>query len=99
MAPAAQARRPPASFPPVKVYLDGVLQRLKGDAPYMKSLADNYTLSDNFHQAVMGGTMANHIEFGFADSIWYSDGKGNAKVPPTNQIEKSESAAWHQQLV
>lgn len=59
----------------------------KGDAPYMKYLADNYTLSDNFHQSVMGGTMANHIEFGFADSIWYSDGKGNAKVPPKEQIE------------
>ena len=60
---------------------------LKGDAPYMKKLADNYTLSDNFHQSVMGGTMANHIEFGFADSIWYSDGNGNALTPPTNQIE------------
>ena len=60
---------------------------LKGDAPYMKALADAYTLSDNFHQSVMGGTMANHIEFGFADSIWYSDGKGNAKVPPLHEIE------------
>jgi phospholipase C len=60
---------------------------LKGDAPYMKKLADNYTLSDNFHQSVMGGTMANHIEFGYADSIWYSDGNGNALVPPANQIE------------
>jgi phospholipase C len=59
----------------------------KGDAPYMKYLADNYTLSDNFHQSVMGGTMANHIEFGYADSIWYSDGKGNALTPPANQIE------------
>jgi phospholipase C len=58
-----------------------------GDAPYMKFLADNYTLSDNFHQSVMGGTMANHIEFGFADSIWYSDGKGNAKRPPQHEIE------------
>jgi phospholipase C len=60
---------------------------LKGDAPYMKALADAYTLSDNFHQSVMGGTMANHIEFGFADSIWYSDGEGNAKVPPVHEIE------------
>jgi len=60
---------------------------LHGDAPYMKSLADNFTLSDNFHQSVMGGTMANHIEFGFADSIWYSDGNGNALAPPSNQIE------------
>ncbi len=58
-----------------------------GDAPYMKYLADNYTLSDNFHQSVMGGTMANHIEFGFADSIWYSDGKGNALTPPKHEIE------------
>jgi phospholipase C len=60
---------------------------LQGDAPFMKALADNFTLSDNFHQSVMGGTMANHIEFGYADSIWYSDGKGNALVPPSNQIE------------
>jgi len=59
----------------------------KGDAPYLTSLAKTYTLSDNFHQAVMGGTMANHIEFGFADSIWYSDGAGNALTPPAIQIE------------
>ncbi len=60
---------------------------LKGDAPYMKSLADHYTLSDNFHQSVMGGTGANHIEFGFADSIWYSDGNGNPLTPPKHEIE------------
>jgi phospholipase C len=59
----------------------------RGDAPVMKALADQYTLSDNFHQSVMGGTMANHIEFGYADSIWYSDGNGNPLAPPSNQIE------------
>jgi len=59
----------------------------QGDAPYLKELADNYTLSDNFHQSVMGGTGANHIMFGFADAIWYSDAKGDAAVPPNNQIE------------
>ena len=59
----------------------------QGDAPYMKQLADQYTLSDNFHQSVMGGTGANHIMFGFADAIWYSDGSGNPLTPPTNQIE------------
>jgi phospholipase C len=58
-----------------------------GDAPYLTKLANTYTLSDNFHQSVMGGTMANHIEFGFADSIWYSDGNGNALAPPANQVE------------
>ncbi|HZQ21980.1 MAG TPA: alkaline phosphatase family protein [Terriglobales bacterium] len=59
----------------------------QGDAPYLKFLADNYTLADNYHQAVMGGTGANHAEFGFADAIWYSDGNGNALVPPSEQIE------------
>jgi phospholipase C len=58
-----------------------------GDAPYLTKLANTYTLSDNFHQSVMGGTMANHIEFGYADSIWYSDGNGNALIPPSNQVE------------
>jgi phospholipase C len=64
-----------------------------GDVPYLTSLADNYTLSDNFHQSVMGGTMANHIEFGYADSIWYSDGNGNALAPPSNQIENPNPQA------
>jgi phospholipase C len=59
----------------------------KGDAPYFKYLADTYTLSDNMHQSVMGGTGANHIMFGYADGMWYSDGKGNIATPPTEQIE------------
>ncbi len=65
----------------------GFYNMAKGDAPYLKYLADNYTLNDNFHQSVMGGTGANHIMFGFADAIWYSDGNGNALAPPANQIE------------
>jgi phospholipase C len=59
----------------------------QGDAPYFKCLADTYTINDNFHQSVMGGTGANHIMFGFGDAIWYSDGNGHAAVPPANQIE------------
>ncbi len=55
-----------------------------GDAPYFKYLADNYAMSDNFHQSVNGGTGANHIMFGHGDMIWFSDGKGNAAVPPHN---------------
>ncbi len=55
-----------------------------GDAPYFKYLADTYSMSDNFHQSVDGGTGANHIMFGHGDAIWFSDGKGNAAVPPNN---------------
>ena len=65
----------------------------RGDMPYFKRLADEYTLADNYHQAVMGGTGANHIAVGTGDAIWYSDGSGNAKVPPANQIENPNPQA------
>jgi phospholipase C len=55
-----------------------------GDAPYFKSLADTYSMSDNFHQSVNGGTGANHIMFGHGDMIFFSDGKGNPATPPHN---------------
>jgi phospholipase C len=58
-----------------------------GDVPYLKSLADKYTLLDNMHQSIMGGTGPNHIALGYADAIWYSDGNGNAATPANNQIE------------
>ncbi len=53
-----------------------------GDAPYFKSLADHYAMSDNFHQSVNGGTGANHIMLGHGDMIWFSDGNGKAIAPP-----------------
>ncbi len=56
----------------------------QGDVPYFKSLADNYAMSDNFHQSVDGGTGANHIMFGHADMIWFSDANGKAAAPPNN---------------
>jgi phospholipase C len=55
-----------------------------GDVPYFKQLADNYSMSDNFHQSVNGGTGANHIMLGHADMIWFSDGNGHPAVPPHN---------------
>ena len=58
----------------------------QGDAPYFKSLADEYTLSDNFHQSFLGGTGPNHIMFGHADAIWFSDSNGNPAVPPNNKL-------------
>jgi phospholipase C len=54
----------------------------QGDAPFFKQLADNYAMSDNFHQSVDGGTGANHIMLGHGDAIWFSDGLGNPGVPP-----------------
>jgi phospholipase C len=56
----------------------------QGDVPYFKSLADTYSMSDNFHQSVDGGTGANHIMLGHGDAIWFSDGNGHAEKPPHN---------------
>src|SRR3989441_750041 len=64
----------------------GFYNVLQGDAPYFKSLADNYAMSDNFHQSVMGGTGANHVMLGAGDAIWFSDGNGHVAVPPHNQL-------------
>jgi phospholipase C len=64
----------------------GFYNVLQGDAPYLKFLADNYAMSDNYHQAVMGGTGANHIMLGTGDAMFFSDRNGNAAKPPHNQL-------------
>ena len=58
-----------------------------GDAPYLKSLADTYTMSDNYHQAVLGGTGANHIMLGTGDAVWFSNGARVPEVPPSNPVD------------
>ncbi|MES2219683.1 MAG: alkaline phosphatase family protein, partial [Acidobacteriota bacterium] len=63
----------------------------QGDAPYLTYLANHYSMSDNYHQAVMGGTGANHIMMGTGDAIWYSDGNGKAERPPHKQLVASGS--------
>src|SRR5215471_17295622 len=36
----------------------------RGDAPFFRMLADNYTMSDNYHQPVMGGTGPDSLPLG-----------------------------------
>jgi phospholipase C len=62
----------------------------QGDAPYLKLLADTYSMSDNYHQPVNGGTGANHIMLGTGDAIWFSDGNGHPQVPPHNPVNPSD---------
>jgi phospholipase C len=59
----------------------------KGDVPYLTELANKYTLNDNYHQPVMGGTFANQMMFGYADALYYADPDGAPGTPPPNQIE------------
>ena len=57
-----------------------------GDVPVLKRLADKYTMSDNYHQPVMGGTGPNSLPLGFADQVFFGDGLGNAATPPASSI-------------
>ena len=81
----------PNSFPPANQVDDNgggnsmaFYNMQAGDVPVLKSLADEYSMSDNFHQSFMGGTGANHVMLGTGDAIFWSDGKGNPTMPPSH---------------
>lgn len=58
----------------------------KGDAPLFKRLADEYSMSDNYHQPVMGGTAVQHTMIGTADALpWEHVGSFPAQ-PPAKQV-------------
>ena len=58
----------------------------QGDAPLLKRLADEYTISDNYHQPGQGGTGIQHVFMGTGDDVYWSDGQGHATVPPAKII-------------
>src|SRR6202049_3800364 len=69
------------------------MQSATNDVPFLKFLADNYTMSDNYHQPVMGGTGPDSVPLGFADQVFFSDGAGHATTPPANTIYNPDPAA------
>jgi phospholipase C len=62
-------------------------------ASLLKTLADRFTLSDNFHQSFLGGTGANHFMFGTGDAGFWSDGNGNPITPPSSLIANPDPKA------
>ena len=60
-----------------------------GDAPSFKSLADDFAISDNYHQSIMGGTGANFIAIATGDVALHNL-NGVPDVPPANQIENPD---------
>ena len=64
-----------------------------GDAPLFKDLADKYTMSDNYHQPVLGGTGPDSQPLGFADQVFFSDGNGNPATPPAANIYNPDPQA------
>jgi phospholipase C len=65
----------------------------QGDAPLLKSLADQYTMSDNYHQPVLGGTGPDSEPLGFADQVFFSDGNGNPATPAAANIYNPDPQA------
>ena len=69
--------------------LMGFFNMSTGDAPYFKALADNFAISDNFHQAIMGGTGANFFSLATAGGLPKYQ-VGGVTTPPANQIENPD---------
>ena len=63
----------------------GFYNMQNGDVPLFADLANTYTISDNFHQSIMGGTAANHVALGTGDAIFWSTFMGQA-APPAGTI-------------
>jgi phospholipase C len=62
-------------------------------ASTLKTLADRFSLSDNFHQSFQGGTGANHFMLGTGDAAFWSDGNGNPITPPAGEIANPNPVA------
>src|SRR5258708_24669358 len=69
----------------------GFYNVLAGGADALKYPAHNFSMSDNFHQCVMGGTGANHVMPGTGDAIWFADSNGSPTAPAQNQLEAAGS--------
>jgi acid phosphatase len=65
----------------------GFYNMAQGDAPVLRNLAQHYAISDNYHQAVQGGTGANHIALGTGFAASYQNSSGKATPPPPGEIE------------
>jgi phospholipase C len=70
----------------------GFFNMHEGDAPLLKKLADEYALSDNFHQAIMGGTAANHVALGTGDAIFWTTFLG-IPTPPARIADPDPQSA------
>lgn len=80
--------------PPAPIHQGGVqmgyYSMAAGDAQVLQDLARHYAISDNYHQAVQGGTGANHIALGTGFAASYQDASGAAATPPVRQIENPD---------
>jgi acid phosphatase len=77
-------------------FTDAAGKAQPGDAPFFKALADQYAISDNYHQAIMGGTGANFQALVSGHAAFFTNPTtldGSAAVPYANQIENPDPVA------
>ena len=72
-------------------FVDADGHAMPGDAPIFKRFADEYAISDNYHQAIMGGTGANFQAIVTADAAFYTNLDGTVGTPFANQIENPDA--------
>ncbi len=65
----------------------GFYNMAQGDFPYFLDLAENYAISDNYHQPVMGGTGPNSQFLFTGDVYYFTHPNGSPAMPAPNLIE------------
>ncbi len=68
----------------------GFYDMTAGDFPYLKSLAYQFAISDNYHQPVMGGTGPNSQFMMTGDVYYYTNENGDPATPPAALIENPD---------
>jgi acid phosphatase len=85
----SQNRKDPTSGTNQGALAMGFYNMAAGDASFFRQLADDYALSDNHHQPVMGGTGVNFQALVTGHAIAYRNGS-EPEEPPHNQIENPD---------
>ena len=68
----------------------GFYNMASGDAPYLRQMADEFAIADNYHQSVMGGTTANYLALTTGDVAFYTR-EGKPARPSVKLIENPDA--------
>ena len=64
----------------------GVYTSRGGLSPYFDMLARHYAMSDNFHQAILGGSNANHLALAYGRPLFFENSNGTPGTPPSRFV-------------
>jgi phospholipase C len=64
----------------------GVYTSRGGLSPFFDLLARTYAMSDNFHQAILGGSNANHLVLAYGRPLFFENSDGTPGTPPSRFV-------------